>query len=237
MPAFEEAGVAVYTLSYDEPDALRDFRDAHGITYELLSDPDSAVIRQFGILNTLINEDDHPWFGIPYPGSYVMDGAGQITHKFFDSNLAVRAGPEQLLAAALGREYESDAQTEAPEKLEVSVFLEGDHVASTVQRDLVVRFNVPDGRHVYANPAPAGSVAADIVLDDNPSLVRRDVQMPPSIEHTLSGTGERFQVYEGLFDLRVPITVNSQKRARADEIVISGEIRWQTCDDEVCDIP
>ena len=32
-------------FSYDEADALKDFRDAHDITYTLLSDPDSKVIR------------------------------------------------------------------------------------------------------------------------------------------------------------------------------------------------
>ena len=65
MPHFEAAGIAVYALSYDEPDALRDFRDAHQITYSLLSDPDSKVISDFGILNTLIDPNDHPWYGIP----------------------------------------------------------------------------------------------------------------------------------------------------------------------------
>ena len=102
MHALTGAGVRVYTLSYDEPDALKDFVEARGITFTLLSDPDSKVIQQFGILNTLIAEDDHPWFGIPYPGAYVIDAEGLITHKFFDNNLAVRAGPEQLLRAVRG---------------------------------------------------------------------------------------------------------------------------------------
>ena len=31
MKHFDAAGIAVYALSYDEADALRDFRDAHGI--------------------------------------------------------------------------------------------------------------------------------------------------------------------------------------------------------------
>ena len=102
MSHFEAAGIAVYALSYDEPDALRDFRKAHQITYPLLSDPDSKVISDFGILNTLIDPDDHPWYGIPYPGTYVTHAIGVITHKFFDNNLAVRVGPEQLLRAANG---------------------------------------------------------------------------------------------------------------------------------------
>ena len=40
------ADVGVYALSYDEADALRDFRDAHGITYTLpVSEPPAVALR------------------------------------------------------------------------------------------------------------------------------------------------------------------------------------------------
>ena len=73
MDKFADAGAKVYVLSYDEVDALADYKKAHGATFTMLSDPNSEVIRSFGILNTLISEDDHPWYGIPFPGVYVVD--------------------------------------------------------------------------------------------------------------------------------------------------------------------
>ncbi len=238
MQGFDAAGVAVYALSYDEADALRDFRDAHGITYTLLSDPDSEVIRSFGILNTLIDPDDHPWYGIPNPGTYVVNAEGAITHKFFDNNRAVRAGPEQLLRAAQGQPMlESKADEAAPEGVQVHVALDGNNLALSVQKDLVVRFSVPAGRHVYAEPAPQGSVAVEVTLDENDRLVQRPIIQPASEPHTLAGTGESFQVHHDLFELRLPLTVNSAAGSDAAEITISGEVRWQSCDDEVCDIP
>ncbi len=239
MRDFDAADIRVYALSYDEADALRDFRAAHGITYTLLSDPDSAVIRSFGILNTLIDPNDHPWYGIPYPGAIVMDAEGAITHKFFDGNLAVRAGPEQLLWAALGQpplEPEVD-RVAAPRDVRVSVALDGDHLAFTVQRDLVVRFSVPAGRHVYAEPAPPGSVAVEVTLDENRRLVQRPIVRPASEPHVLAGTGESFQVHHGVFELRLPLAVNGFSRSDAAGLMISGEVRWQCCDDEVCDLP
>ncbi len=242
MHKFAEAGVAVYALSYDEPDALQDFAKAHGITYTLLPDPESAIIRSFGILNTLIDPADHPWYGIPYPGTYVIDAQGTITHKFFDSNLAVRAGPEQLLRAVRCEElFSTEAETTAndaePEAVQVDVQLDGNALALTVQRDLVIQFNVPPGRHVYAEPAPLGSVAADVQLAPTHGLVQRPVVHPPSKPHTLSGTGETFAVHDGKFELRVPITVNGTLRDTAGGIQVTGEVRWQSCDDAVCDIP
>lgn len=235
---FDAANVALYALSYDEADALRDFRDAHGITYTLLSDPESDVIRSFGILNTLIDPNDHPWYGIPYPGAIVVDAEGAVTHKFFDSNLAVRAGPEQLLRAALGEPpLARETGRAVPQDVEVSVALDGDHLALMVQRDLVVRFRVPEGRHVYADPAPEGSVAVDVRLDASERLVRRPIVRPASDPHTLAGTGEAFQVHHGVFELRLPVTVNGASRQEPAEVTISGEVRWQCCDDDVCDVP
>lgn len=238
MSQLDAAGIAVYALSYDQAEALRDFRDAHGITYTLLSDPDSQVIRAFGILNTLIDPNDHPWYGIPYPGTFVVNPDGVITHKFFDNNLAVRAGPEQLLRAALGEPVvESAGGTDTPEEVEVSVSLDGDALAPTVQKDLVARFRVPAGRHVYAAPAPEGSVAIDLKLDENSRIVQRPLIHDDSEPHTLASTGESFQVHHGDFELRLPLTVNRGAGTNTTHISVSGEIRWQACDDQICDIP
>jgi hypothetical protein len=236
MEDFDEQNIAVYALSYDEADALRDFRDAHAISYTLLSDPESDVIRSFGILNTLIDEDDHPWYGIPYPGAYVVNAEGFITHKFFDNNLAVRAGPEQLLRAALGQTLlaSEDRDPESVREVDVSVQLEGSSLTPTVQRDLVAQFCVPHGLHVYAEPAPQGSIAADVILDPHEHLVRRPLIRPRAELHKLAGTEESFGVHHNLFELRMPLTVNSTAR---NEITLSGNVVWQACDDEVCGIP
>jgi len=240
MRGLTEAGARVYALSYDEPDALKDFRDAHGLTFTLLSDPDSNTIRQFEILNTLIAEDDHPWFGIPYPGTYVLGADGVITHKFFENNLAVRAGPEQLLRAVLGETI--DTRPRMPGNgcdVIAQVFLEGDVLAVSVQRDLVARVTVPAGRHIYASPAPHGAVALNLELDPNPKLVLRDVVRPTGTPHTLGSTGETFKVHHNAIELRLPITINGALTVEgaARELTVSGTLRWQTCDDEVCDIP
>ena len=241
MDEFTASGVSVFALSYDEQDALADFRDAYGITFTLLSDPDSAVIRSFGILNTLINENDHPWFGIPFPGTYVMDSAGVISHKFFENSLFLRVGPEPLLQAATGAQLShTKAASSPPTETKWQVSLEGDQLAVGVLRDVVARIEVPAGRHLYATPAPAGNVPVELVLHEDPSIVVRELVRPASSSHTLGGTGEVIQVYEGAVELRLPIALNgdaAKPTAESHELTLSGELRWQTCDDQVCDIP
>jgi len=166
-------------------DALQDFINAYDIDFALLSDPKSEIIRQFGILNTLIKEDDHPWFGIPFPGTYVIDADGVITHKFFENNLALRASPEQLVRALQGESLAQTGSAESANSSEPTIYLDGEQLAVSVMRDLCVSFEVPQGRHLYAAPAPQGMIAASVELEALPNLVQRPIQTPPSREHTM----------------------------------------------------
>ena len=103
---FKSAGFDVYVVSYDSQPSLARFADRYGITYDLLSDAGSAVIRRFGILNTIIDPGDRqarPYYGIPYPWTYVVDASGVVTEKFFNRHYATRTSPTTILDKALGR--------------------------------------------------------------------------------------------------------------------------------------
>lgn len=242
MDAFRAAGVRLYALSYDEPDALADYAKAHDTTFTMLSDPASEVIRSFGILNTLIAPDDHPWYGLPFPGSYVIDADGTIVAKFFEHNFAVRSGPEQLLAAALGQEFAVPVAGASPDADRVSadVQIDGDRLPMGVTRQIVATFRVPQGQHLYGEPVPDGLVAATIELDDNDGILSYELLAPPTSPLTLSGSGETLQVYEGDVVLRLPVTQNARHMQKDDEgrfVTISGRVRWQACDDTECFLP
>lgn len=239
---FEEAGVTLVALSYDEQEALGDFTRVHRIQFPLLSDPDSEVIGRFGILNTLIPEDDHPWRGIPFPGAYVIDADGVIVAKFFENNLAARPSGAQLLRAALGEEVSTGQRSLSGGGGEVTCELDMDRSPMPPGnfRDLIVRFAVPAGFHLYGEPVPEGMVAAGLVLDPESGLTSYGVTAPPTHEHLL-GTGERLQVYEGDVELRVRVGHNGDHtHVDADgleRVTISGVVRWQACDDEQCGLP
>ena len=143
MPEFNAAGAKLYVLSYDEVDALADFKEAHGATFTMLSDPNSEVIGSFGILNTTISEDDHPWYGIPYPGVYVTDADGMIVEKFFENNFTVRPGPEQLLAAVKGEDVQLAEKRSDYQGVSVEIEFEGDSLPVGITRQIVARLSVP----------------------------------------------------------------------------------------------
>ncbi len=230
----------MFAVSYDEPDALEAYAAEYGVTFPLLSDPDSEIIERFGILNTLVKSDDHPWYGIPFPGSYVIDADGIITAKFFEANLAFRANADELLRAAKGEEVVL-APAAPPLQVTVDVAFDGTILPVGVLRDLVVTFRVPEGQHLYGEPVPEGTVATSVTLDEIDGLIAREPELPPTETHTLAGTGEMLHIFEGDVVVRVPITHNGSTWVRSEKgaqsLQVSGTIRWQACDDDVCHLP
>ncbi len=170
-----------------------------------------------------------------------------ITHKFFEQSLAIRIGPEQILAAAQGEELpgaestgaSADGPAEVP-AVTVDVEIDRRELPPGMRRDLVARFRVPAGQHLYGEPVPEGMVAAAIVLDDTPGLLPSETRHPPTRPLVLSGTGETLHVYEGDVTLRRPIAHNGSAGVGAGDermLTIGGEVRWQSCDDVQCGLP
>ena len=207
-----------------------------GITFPLLSDPDSEVIDALGIRNTLVDPDDHPYAGIPFPGTYVLDAEGVVIAKFFDEHLGVRANSVELIRAAQGETVELvGAPAPADGEVVAEVSYDGDHIAAIVKHDVVVRLAIPEGQHVYADPAPEGMVGFSIQFDDTDQIGLRALVAPEPHDHHLEGTDEVFPVYDGTVEFRLPI-VNTAS-PKAESLTITGTVRWQACDAVACRIP
>jgi len=172
----------------------------------------------------------------------VIDCEGTITHKFFEANMITRAGADRLLAAATGTEaVEVVAEAgEAPAEVEVDVSFEGADMAPGVQREIVARFRVPPGRHLYEAPVPEGLVATEIVVDETDGIVVGPETRPTASPLVLRGTGETLSVHQGDVVLRRAVAQNGGGGGEVDGerlVQISGEVRWQSCDDESCGLP
>ena len=50
----------------------------------LLSDPGSATIKRYGILNTTVPETNQQSYGIPFPGTFMLNAQGMVTSRFFE---------------------------------------------------------------------------------------------------------------------------------------------------------
>lgn len=94
-------GLGLAAISYDSVAILKQFADRSHISLPLLSDPDSAVIRRYGILNETVARENST-YGIPYPGTYVLDRRGVVTAKYFEDDFRVRDTSESILLRQFG---------------------------------------------------------------------------------------------------------------------------------------
>ncbi len=237
----------LYAISYDDQGVLTEFAEKQKIPFPLLSDIDSKVIREYGILNDQIEPGDAYLYGIPYPGAFVTDEDGVVVAKFFHDTYKKRDSPELLIDAALGRVVLSD---DAPstdggdEEVRITAAVHGGSgtIRQGIRRELVVRFELSDGLHIYGEPVPDGMVPTTIRVSGPAGLIVEDTITPPTTPLRLSSLDVELPVWSDTVDLRVPIygageLVSEVRPLDRDSLQIEVEVRYQACNDDVCLLP
>ena len=227
--------------------AIAAFAEAHDVSFRLLSDIDSAVIRDFRILNTQVEPGDVPIYGVPFPGSYVVDEDGVVVEKFFHDSYKKRDSPENLIDAALGRialqPYEP-TRSAGNRDVRVSATLHGGGgvLKQGSMRRVVVRFELGQGLHIYGEPVPEGMIPATVEVRGPEGIVVGEPILPPTDTLHLSGLDVELQVWSGTVDISVPIYPvaprHSVLRANTTPAITHlGTVRYQASDDPTCLLP
>ena len=247
QPKFADAGIRLYAISYDELGALEEFAGHHGITYDLLADEGSRVIREFGILNHHVTEEQVPYHGIPFPGTYLVDEDGIVSAKAFHRSLAQRESAEGLIDAALGelllRSEDPTAEQAGGDGIRFSLTYHGGGgvLRGGAIRRLVVGVDLPEGLHIYDDPVPTGMVATTVSVVGPEGLRALPVEKPPTHPFELPGVGQ-LQVWDGHVDFVVPVWATDEiaslvRSDSPDQVTIEIDIAYQACDDEACRLP
>lgn len=247
-PKFEEAGIALYAISYDDREALAEFGKHQKIPYPLLSDADSRAIRDFGILNLEASRGDAFLEGLPYPGVYVTDERGEVTAKFFHGSHQRRDSPEMFIDAALGRvtfsmdEFAATGGDE--EEVRISSFVRGGNgkLRFGMRRQLITRFELGPGTHIYGQPVPEGMVPATVSVSSTSQLVFEEPIYPSTEPLRLESMGMTLPVWSGLIDVIIPFYADSSfgdpsADFNSGSVELTVSVRYQACDDEVCFLP
>ena len=93
---FDRRGIRVTAITVDQPEASKRHRQKLHLTFPILSDANTNVIRQYDLL--------HPGGGpkksdISRPAEFLVDSTGTVRWRNLTDNIGVRARPEQALAA------------------------------------------------------------------------------------------------------------------------------------------
>lgn len=96
---FEALGFSIAAITYDSVELLKEVQEDQEIGFPLLHDENVKNVNAFGVRN-LDYEPGHRVYGIPYPGLFLVDSDGVITHKFAEERYQDRPGFEGILEAA-----------------------------------------------------------------------------------------------------------------------------------------
>jgi hypothetical protein len=224
-------------VSYDSAAILREFARRKGIGYPLLSDPGSAIIRRFGLLNPELAEDS-PAHGVPFPGTLVVDPRGRVRTKLFEKTYAERrtAGSLLVLEGESGVAATSDVRTD---HFVLRLSASNATVAPGNRVTLVLDFEMADKKHAYA-PGVQGYRPLALRLDPQPLATVHDPVYPAPRDYVYAPLRETVPVFEGRFRVLQDITlaggreVAERLRSGDDTLTINGRLDYQVCSDRSC---
>ncbi len=236
-------GFGLAALSYDSPAVLHYFAEKRKISYPMLSDPDSKIIRAFGILNDKVPEKN-PVFGIPNPGTYLVSPEGKVLSKYFEEDYTERFTSADLLVKEFGLSAAvagAPHQTEKTKHLQLSASSTSSIVRPGQRIALALEIELEKGMHVYA-PEVKGYRPIVWNLPETAAIKAQETVFPKSKVLYLKAIKEKVPVYEGKLRLVREITVASSKALKpllspAGELMIEGEFVYQACDAKVCYVP
>ena len=225
------------------------FASEYDVTYDLLADVDSEVIKKFGILNTLIDPDDpaqssagRGFYGMPFPGVYVTDGNGVVTEKFFHRHYGTRESAGTIRDSALGEilaRHEGPVGELSNDQVKISAFASDPALQFETKTTIYVRFELEEGLHMYGNPLPDGYIASTATIPDGLGLRVDEPIYPPTHEQEFPLLGVTLNVYEGGVDVAIPVIPDAERftSRMAENVEIPIEVLFQACSDTICFTP
>ena len=237
IAGFRKRGLGVAALSYDSVDLLKDFATRKGITFPLLSDPDSEIIRRFGILNGIDYPKGTLEHGVPYPGTFVTDARGAIRTRQFEKRYQERRAAASLLVSQ-GDEAKGSVRETRNDQFTLRTSVSNAEAAPGRRVTLVLDFSMAPEMHAYA-PGVSGYRPLRFRLSENPLVTPHEVSYPESRPYTFEPLKETVPVFEGRFRVAQDVTVIGPARGAApvEEIRVGGTLDYQVCSDKVCYAP
>ena len=241
LGAIRKQGLGVAAISYDSVGALKSFADRQHITYPLLSDPDSKIIRTYDIFNETVKPGT-PAYGIPYPGVYVVDARGMVVSKYFEDDFKERVSTADILARQFGAPVDVVRGAVEAKHLQITTAASNDIARPGLRIALSIDIEMKPRMHVYA-PGVQGYIPIDWRLDDGgPAAKRHSFEYPHSEMLRLEAIGETVPVYRGHIRIRREITFGQEAVLKplvspTGEVIVKGSFRYQACDDRTCYVP
>ena len=240
LDALKQQGISIAAISYDPEPVLADFSARRGIRFPLLSDPGSPTIKRYGIFNTTVPESNTQAYGVPFPGTFMLDTRGIVTARFFEAAYQERNTVSSILTR-LGTTIDIPATRVSSPQVEITSFATDSTVAPGTHFSIVVEVRPNQGMHVYA-PGAIGYRGTNLTIEAHPWIDLKAARYPPSEDYHFKPLDEHVQVYQRPFRVALDVVVDASPDAQnalkdVSTLTLHGVFSYQACDDKVCFAP
>ena len=221
---------------------LAHFAARKGITFPMLSDPESEIIRRFGVFNDTIPQSDARQYGIPNPGTFIVDEHGMIRAKFFEERFIHRVTMATILASAFAQAPAARSSSSQADHVTLRTTATEDRVRPGSRFTLIVEVAPAPGVHVYAPGAERfGYHALSLNIEPPQFSTVYSSQFPEAEIMEFPALGESVPVYSRPVRVLADVALGSrQEMAEAlsvGSLTIRGRVALQACDEAECYAP
>ena len=235
---FRQQGLGLAAISYDSEEILRNFSQRHGIEYSLLADPNSHIIRSYGVLNT---EATGPNKGMARPGYFYVSPTGEVKEKFFETAYTDRYTAGNLVLKLFPDLVEGNSREVSAPYIKLKLFQSDEAVVPGSRFTIAAEFGLPPGTHVYA-PGVKGYKPVQLEVETSPDFRLLPLRYPRANVLFLPVIHESVPVYEGTFRLLQDVVVSADRPFVASltpdkTVTVNGTLLYQACDQVKCYLP
>jgi DsbC/DsbD-like thiol-disulfide interchange protein len=187
-----------------------------------------------------VPETNKQAFGIPFPGTLMLNPRGIVTSRFFEQAYQERTTVSRIMAT-LGKNLSVQATMVSSPQLELTSYATDRTVAPGTRFGLVLDVRPARGVHVYA-PGVIGYTPISLSVEAQAGILVRATQFPQSEDYHFKPLNEHVQVYQRPFRIVQNLVIDSSPQSEAalkslTSLTITGALNYQACDDKVCFAP
>jgi len=215
------------------------FADRVKISYPLLADRDSKIIRAYDVLNA---EATGMQKGFARPGYFFIDSNGVIREKFFEAKYRERLTGNGLIAKLFPELGQEVVDTVEAPHLQLTLEQSDRTGVPGTRLTLAAEVRLPPDVHVYA-PGTQGYKPIKLLLDPMRDIELKPAIYPKSETLYLPAIKEKVPVFEGKFRISQDVKVSSTSEfwgslgKEGKNLTITGKLEYQACDKTTCYLP
>jgi len=176
--------------------------------------------------------------GMAFPGTFMLDAQGRVTSRFFEDYYWERNTVSNLMLRLGTAGTPVQATQISTAHLDLRTYPSDGRIAIGTRFSLALDITPKPGIHVYA-PGATGYRVIALNITPQPYVRTVPPRYPASEIYHFVPLNERVPVYQKPFSLALEVIPEASAEARKvfagrNELVITGTLDYQACDDKVC---